>query len=391
MPIPLLSKTVSRFITYILIVGFSFYSGISLYSLYGTRSLAKISLATLKEFGPQIDKATQGDMRIQAEKEVLIVKNSELKKWVEPYIRDYSGEQDFRISSAKVAEYLKSIAPRFDIKPTNAKLAFKDGKAEVFVPHITGRELDIPMSMSLIISTMMSGNSSVSLTFEDVEPTITLDKINDLGIKTLIGRGESDYGKSSAARISNIKVGLNKFNGIILKPGEEFSFNKFLGDVDDQNGYQAELVIKSGKLVKEFGGGLCQVATTMFRAAILSGLPILERKPHSFAVHYYNPQGFDATIYPGTVDLRFSNNTQNHILIQAKLVGSRLSVEIYGSDDGRKVTMDGPYMYDKKANGALKAYFTRTISYPNNPGQVERFNSVYNPPPKSPLERNPLE
>jgi vancomycin resistance protein YoaR len=351
----------------------------------------EMSFVTLKKFEPQIGQASQKDMRIQAGKEVLIIKSSEIQKWIEPYIRTYSGEQDLRISSAKVAEYLESIASQFNTKPTNARLIFKDNRAEVFIPHTTGKNLDIDMSASLINSTIIHGGSSVSLAFEETAPDITLDTINNLGIKTLLGRGESDYGKSSAARISNIKVGLTKFNGAILKPGEEFSFNKLLGEVDEQNGYQAELVIKSGQLVKEFGGGLCQVATTVFRSAIMTGLPIVERKPHSFPVHYYDPQGFDATIYPGVVDLRFTNNTGNHILIQARLAGSRLSVEIYGSDDGRKVTMDGPVHYDQKANGAMKAYFTRTISYLDRPELKERFSSVYNPPPPSPLERNPLE
>ena len=227
------------------------------------------------------------------------------------------------------------------------------------------------------------------LIFDQIEPEITLDKINNLGITTLLGQGESDYGHSSQSRIHNIKVGMTKFNGVILKPGEKFSFNELLGEVDERNGYLAELVIKGGKLIYEYGGGLCQVATTVFRAAIMSGLDITERKPHSFPVQYYNPQGFDATIYPGVVDLKFINNTEAHILIQTKLVGSKLVIEIYGSKNEQKVEIKGPFQYDQKSNGSMKAYFIRKIYNGENLEQEERFDSIYKSPP--PKERNPLE
>ena len=127
----------------------------------------------------------------------------------------------------------------------------------------------------------------------------------------------------------------------------------------------------------------------MFRAAINAGLPILERRPHSFPVKYYNPQGFDATIYPGVVDLRFRNDTLAHLLVQTKISGTKLIFEIYGSDDGRVVTLDGPYQYDQKANGAMKAYFTRKITLTDGTEKEERFDSNYKPP--MPLVKNPLE
>jgi vancomycin resistance protein YoaR len=238
---------------------------------------------------------------------------------------------------------------------------------------------------------MLNASSSAELVIIKTEPDVSLEKINDLGINTLLAKGTSDYGKSPASRINNIRVGMAKFNGIIVAPGEEFSFNNILGGVEEKDGYQAELVIKNGALVKEFGGGLCQVSTTVFRAAILAGFPITERKPHSFPVQYYNPQGYDSTIYPGVVDLKFINDTKNHILIQTKVSGSRLSVEIYGSGDGRKVALEGPVQYDMKPSGAMKAYFIRRIYNGEQLAKEERFDSVYKAPPVHPLERNPLE
>ena len=358
---------------------------------YSPASSVQQQTKTAKQFASIILASLNKDLEMRAEDAKLIINREELEHWTEKYIRSYSGLEDLRISHQKVSDYLESLAPRLNIEPINAKLKFSDGRADIFVPSVNGRKLKITESADNIIEALTNNNEVPELLFETTEPEITLNKINNLGIETLIGSGESDYGNSSRARISNIKTGLAKFNGIILKPGEEFSFNKILGEVDEKNGYLAELVIKNGKLVREYGGGLCQVATTVFRAAILSGLEIVERKPHSFPVRYYDPQGFDATIYPGIVDLKFTNNTTAHVLIQTKLVGSKLLIEIYGPKKDNEVVIEGPVQYDKKSNGAMKAYFVRKIYDKENLIKEERFNSSYSPPPPSPLERNPLE
>lgn len=384
------SRKFVRLVIYTLVVGGSFYFGIIFYRL-SLEPANEIYVVALKEFSPIIDSAVKKDMTLETGGAKIIAKKEEIQEWVETYTRHYSGKKDKRLSYALIQNYLLSLAPRLNKNPVDAKLKFQNNKATVFVPSEDGKQLNLAASAGSIVSALLESQGSASLVFDIIKPEITLEKINDLGINTLIGRGESDYGKSPASRIHNIKTGLARFNGIILKPGEEFSFNNFLGEVDDKNGYQAELVIKNGELVREFGGGLCQVSTTVFRAAILAGLPITERKPHSFPVQYYNPQGFDSTIYPGVVDLKFINNTPEHILIQTKLAASRLAVEIYGSDGGRKVQIEGPVQYDQKSTGAMKAYFVRKITVPDGSVKEERFDSTYKAPPPSPLERNPLE
>lgn len=384
------SRRITSLLKYTLVIGGSFYLGavINYLSINPEKELPHLSV---KEFYPKLESGTKNDFLIQVEDIRVIIKNSEVKKWIETYTRNYSGKQDKRISYAAISPYLSSIATQFDIKPVNAKLSFKDQKADIFVPSANGKKLNTERSFNSISSAIFDNKASASLLFDIIEPDITLEKINNLGIKSLLGRGTSDYGKSPTSRIHNLKLGMSKFNGVILKPGEEFSFNKLLGEVDGQNGYQDELVIKGGLLKREYGGGLCQVSTTMFRAAIMSGLAIKERKPHSFPVQYYNPQGFDSTIYPGVVDLKFINDTANHILIQTKVIGSQLNIEMYGSDDGRRITMEGPIQYDHQSSGAIKAYFLRKIAMSNGTIKEERFDSIYKAPPPSPLERNPLE
>lgn len=328
------------------------------------------------------------ELIVNGKKEGIVPAN-EIKEWVEQYTRSYTGSTDLRISSDKVGGYVSDLAKTTNRFPVNAKIRFENGRATEFAASSPGRILKTHETQASIIQALVSGQSSAEMYFEYTDPEITLDKVNQLGINSLIGRGQSDFAGSSASRIYNIKLGASKFNGTVVAPGEEFSFNKVLGAVDEGSGFQAELVIKNGKLERELGGGICQVSTTLFRAAIYSGFPILERKPHSFAVRYYNPQGFDSTIYPGVVDLRFKNDTPGHILIQSYVTGTKLTFEIYGTDTGRVVNIEGPFQYDVQSTGAMKAYFIRKISHNGETTQTQ-FNSIYKPPPSA-QERNPLE
>ena len=368
----------------IVLGGFHFGSAFFIADITG-----KSEKTEVKNFAEKINSPSAGDLEIYIQNEKRVIPSKIIKGWLETYVRNYTGKEDVRISPEGVGEYLTSIAPLVDIQPVNAKFILVNGKAEEFIPAEYGLNLDLDASKKLIIDAIINGDKGVNLPVELIEPAITLDRVNELGITTLIGRGESDFKGSPSSRIHNIRVGSAKYNGTILKPGEEFSFNSTLGEVDESNGYQSELVIKKGKLVYEYGGGLCQVSTTLFRSAIMAGLPILERKPHSFPVRYYDPQGYDATIYPGVVDLRFKNDTSNHILIQSRIEGTKLIFDIYGPDDGRKIVLEGPFQHDQKTNGSMKAHFIRKTILADGTVKEERFDSSYGAP--APLERNPLE
>lgn len=368
----------------IILVGFNFGSW-----FYLRTASTFSSKVPLKNFASILNTSTQVDLELDIDGKKIIIKSDELRGWVEPYTRTYSGKEDLRVSST-FNDYLIQLAVATNIEPVDAKLEFgNDNKASVFVQSVQGKKFNIPESATAIINALRENSPSVQLIVDVVEPEITLEKVNNLGIETLLAKGESDFHGSTNARIHNIKTGASKFNGSIIKPGEDFSFNNILGSVDEKTGYKPELVIKSGRTIPEYGGGLCQLSTTVFRAAILAGLPITERRPHSFPVKYYNPQGFDATIYPGVSDLKFINNTKGHILLQTRIEGTKLFVDLYGSSDGRQVALEGPHQYDQKASGALKAYFIRTISDLNGNKKDERFDSNYKPP--FPLARTPLE
>lgn len=366
------------------LIGFNFGSWFYLYTI--SKFTVKIPL---KNFALIFNSTTNKDLELDINNNKITIKSNELKSWIEPYIRNYSGKQDVRLSS-KFDDYIIQLAITNNIEPIDAKFEFgTDNKVTVFNQSVQGKRLNIPKSTSAIINALLENKPSAQLTLDTIEPEITLEKINDLGIKTILSRGESDFHGSTNARIHNIKTGVFKFNGAIIKPGEEFSFDDVLGDVDDKTGYQYELVIKGGQTIPEYGGGLCQLSTTVFRAAVLAGLPITERRPHAYPVKYYNPQGFDATIYPGVADLKFINDTEGHILMQTRMEDTKLIVELYGSSDGRQISIDGPHQYNQKSNGAMKAYFIRTITDNNGDKKDDRFDSNYQAP--FPLARTPLQ
>jgi vancomycin resistance protein YoaR len=169
----------------------------------------------------------------------------------------------------------------------------------------------------------------------------------NLGELTLLASGVSNWEGSPSGRDYNVRKGLNeKVNNILLAPGEEYDFNKNLGPVTNSAGWQNSLAIFRGsELIPVPGGGLCQVSTTVYRAAINAGLEITERSNHSLYVHYYKAygDGLDAAIYPGSKNLRFTNDTDNYMLLQAYDDGYDGFVNIYGTPDGRDVELVGPF------------------------------------------------
>jgi len=150
-----------------------------------------------------------------------------------------------------------------------------------------------------------------------------------------------------------------------------------------------ELVIKENKTIPEYGGGLCQIATTNFRAALNSALPITERQSHSYAVQYYDPQGTDAAIYIPHPDLKFHNNTKNYILIQTSIYNNILTFEFYGTKDGRSVHFEGPEYWDQKPDKSFKAKYSQIIIYPDKSEKKSTFYSYYDNPDKYKHETQP--
>lgn len=280
------------------------------------------------------------------------------------------------IKNEEIVSFLKSIASEIEQGPENARFKIEDGRVTLFKLGQEGKKINIEESAKLIKNTLKAATGTsekeIEIKVETIVPDVSQQNINDLGIKTLIGSGESDFTGSPQNRKHNIRVGAGKLNGILIKPDEEFSVIQALGEVSEQTGFKPELVIKPDRTIPEFGGGLCQVSTTIFRSALYSGLPITERKPHKYVVSYYKPIGMDATIYIPHPDVRFKNDTPGHILIQTRIAGNKLYFDFYGTDDGRKVKIEGPYYTSEWASPGSPEYIETNTLKKGEKKQIEK-------------------
>ncbi|PID99770.1 MAG: hypothetical protein CSA81_14585, partial [Acidobacteria bacterium] len=251
----------------------------------------------------------------------------------------------------KLTAFLEEIAPQFEKEKKEPVLEFNEEKNQLIVQTkgANGHFLDKEKSLEKLFSDLKTNikQKHFSLATVAVEPEISTDNLEQLGIKQKIATGQSNFIRSPKNRIHNIKVATSRFRGQVIPPKTEFSFVNILGPVDESTGYKEELVIKNNETIPEFGGGVCQVSTTLFRAVINAGFEITERRNHAYPVQYYAPQGTDATIYIPHPDLRFVNNTDHHVLLQPKIEGHLLTFDIYGTNDGRQVKIEGPTVYSR--------------------------------------------
>ncbi len=253
-------------------------------------------------------------------------------------------EANIKLKDESMKAFLDKIATDNDRKPDNGELVIKDGKSIKFTPITKGEALNKVDSYSKLQDAILTLKKDVYLTIDESTPSDTDSDVVKYGLLEKIAEGSSNFKGSSVDRIHNIKTGIGYVDGTLVKPGEEFSMIKTLKSVSAAMGYVPELVIKGDKTEKEYGGGLCQVATTMFRTALNGGFPILERQNHSYRVPYYEPAGTDATIYFPKPDFRFSNNTKNYILIKTSidLNTNTLTYSVWGTKDDRKIKIGTP-------------------------------------------------
>ncbi|HVE80966.1 MAG TPA: VanW family protein [Candidatus Dormibacteraeota bacterium] len=286
------------------------------------------------------------------------------------------------ISKKAVEGYVAELAGKVNQEGQDAALTIDEGRATVFRPSRNGIALEQPQAVEAIIKTLgeRQPERKVALATKIIKPAINEENLNNLGIKELLSEGVSFFPGSNPERIQNIRVGKSKYNGVLLKPGEVFSFGKLLGDVGPETGYAPSKVIIGNRQELQYGGGLCQVSSTAYRAALNAGLPILERVNHSFAVSFYTQPygvpGVDATIYYPAVDFKFKNDTPAHILIQTVMQGTTLKFQFYGTKtkEGR---IRGPEFVSGSTNAEEPSHtvFYRDVLDLN--GQVIKTDTVH--------------
>jgi len=329
------------------------------------------------------------------------IATSTIASWIVPQFT--SDPPTIDLDFEKIKSYLEEkIAPEINQEPQTPRYQLEEKRLTGWSPSAIGKKLNTEASVKTIYENYLKNNiSEAQLSVDILLPEIKSGE-NPLRIEEIVGVGQSNFVGSSKNRRHNIKIGADTLHGLLIAPGEEFSLIKSLGDMDASAGYLPEYVIKGDKTVLEYGGGLCQVATTIFRSALGTGLPITMRQNHSYRVSYYEPAGMDATIYDPLPDVRFINDTPDYILIQSRIEGDNLYFDFWGKSDGRQATTTTPVIFnivkpaptkivettdlkpgEKKCtesshNGA-DTYFDYTVIYPNGEEKTERFKSHYVP------------
>ena len=286
------------------------------------------------------------------------------------------------LDQGAVAAYVSGLASKVDSSPVNATITMTNGQPTAASPGATGFKLDQTSSVAAITAALAKPSSSdrtLALNVTTVQPAVNSANLASLGINDLLSEGETWFPGSSYNRNQNIAVGSSKFNDVLIAPGETFDFNQQLGPVSQAAGYAPGLVILGNKEETQYGGGLCQVATTAYRAALLAGLPIVARTNHSYAVDWYvapyGVPGVDATIYLPDPDLKFTNDTSAYILIQTIMTSDTLKFDFYGTKT-KYGQIRGPYFVygSSDATKASQTVFYRDIY--NLAGQVTHTDTV---------------
>ena len=275
-------------------------------------------------------------------------------------VREEDGVLHASINEAHLRGYMEGLAPALHIDPVVSRYHFdeRSGQLEALSASTDGRDLDLGASLMRAIQGLVAGTHQIPLVMQPV-PSPYPDTATgaDIGIVELVARGDSYFIGSSSARDNNIRVAAAKFDGIVIPPGETFSFNEALGEVTAEEGYDESYVTAGDQLAIEVGGGICQVSTTVFRAAFWGGYPIVERWYHNNRIGYYELMGaglgMDATVYSPHVDFRFENDSQYPLLIETEIVDAehRLVFRFYSTNDGRRVEADDVMVSDEVQPG----------------------------------------
>ncbi len=229
----------------------------------------------------------------------------------------------------------------------NAQYTLIDNQIEI-IPHVVGRVVtidDISSSVSKLMS--LSDNqekiATITVPIKTTLPDKTTELLKESLFKDILYTYQTSFStetQNNYNRSINIKLSTESINGLILLPGDEFSFNKVVGPRTAERGYQTANVYYAGKVIQGIGGGLCQTSTTLYNAVLYSNLQITERLNHQFTVGYV-PFGQDATVSYGTVDFKFKNNTDFPIKIEGQVKNNKVIYKVYGtkSQDDVKVSI----------------------------------------------------
>lgn len=253
------------------------------------------------------------------------------------------------VDAAKVRSWVEPLAADVYQLPEDARLDFDPNTQQVRVIKMSrdGRTLDVTATVERIVHAAESTERTVPLAVIIEKPAVDARDVPNMGIVELVSQATTYFKGSPAGRAKNIQVSASKFQGVVIPPGEAFSFNRYLGDVSEEEGYEEAYIITGNRTAVGIGGGVCQVSTTAFRAAFFGGFPIVERWAHGYRVGWYETRsipGLDATIYSPLVDFKFRNDTGAYLLVETEVdaQAGTITFFFYGTRPDREVELEGP-------------------------------------------------
>lgn len=242
-----------------------------------------------------------------------------------------------RLNPAQALPTLLELKDEFDRTARDARLDLDRGTV---VPERAGRLLDLDLSLANIEHAISQGQHAAALTFRHLPPRRLAAQLAKIRHEVVLGAFDTPYDRAAraAARTFNLRLAASRLDGYVLMPGEEFDFNAVVGPRDEAAGYQVAKVIASGELVDGLGGGTCQISGTLYAAALLAGLEITERHPHTRPSSYIK-LGFDAAVVYPTINLRLRNPYPFPVVIRETVAGGRVRAEIRGESRPKTVTL----------------------------------------------------
>lgn len=211
----------------------------------------------------------------------------------------------------------------------------------IYTPEIIGTELNLstllaavkaiePKSLSIEAGIKANAVITIELPVIETAPDVTVAKLKEEGIERKIMEFTTDFSTSGEGRSHNVTAAAKALNETLLMPDDIFEYGKIVAKAEKEYGYKEAPVILKGKLTAGIGGGICQVSSTLYNAALLAGLDIVERRNHSLVVSYL-PKGLDATFADGYVNFKFRNSTGKQLLIRTVVAGKKVTVKLFGT------------------------------------------------------------
>jgi vancomycin resistance protein YoaR len=258
-----------------------------------------------------------------------------------------AGSARVALDQEAIIAWVQSLQAQIDRPAINGRFSYDAAAAQLSVleGEQLGYQLNVAETAHRIATQAFSPNRQVVLAVDVGSPAVSLAELTTLLPLELLGEGGTQFVGSTASRQANIVTASRLFEGVTLAAGETFSFLGVLGPVNRATGYEDSWVIFGNRTELGPGGGVCQVATTCFRAAFWSGLPMVERHPHAYRVSWYEPPvGLDASVFEPYVDLQFVNDYAHPLLVSVAVdeQAQTLTFRFYGRSGGREVTMEGP-------------------------------------------------